>query len=167
MHQEFVIAFIDGTASKHGCRKIILGLPEALDHRVSQSVPFAHRGSRMKTTGYLACLAGIDADPGATVLLARVSTPDQVEAEARSRVLEFCRRRLADRLRLVDVPTARAVVRRNGPALIFMLRGSDSELAAAGLADRSQASSFPDVYGAPVETLVHAIGLDPACASRD
>ena len=55
------------------------------------------------------------------------------------------------------------MVQRNSPALIFVRRTSDRDLAEFGLTERRAVWSFPSVYGAPVETQVFTIGLDPAC----
>ena len=74
-----------------------------------------------------------------------------------------CRDQRSDRPRLVDAATVRDVVQRQIPALIFVTRTGDTDLAALGLATRRPAGSFHGSYGAPVETQVFTIGLSPAC----
>jgi len=105
------------------------------------------------------------AEPGGQVevLLVGVSTLDRIEAEARNTPLVFDLQRLGDRARLTDAQTAREIVRRQGPALIFVRRTGSGDLETLGLADRQPVASYPGRRGAPVETQLFAVGLDPTC----
>ncbi|MFO1056589.1 MAG: hypothetical protein U1E53_06420 [Dongiaceae bacterium] len=97
------------------------------------------------------------------VLLAGVSSLVAVEAEARSRELEFALRPLMDRLRLVDPEGLAAAVEQGGPALVFLRRGTPAEAAAGALAATPPLASFPTRYGAPGVTDALALGLAPGC----
>jgi 4-amino-4-deoxy-L-arabinose transferase-like glycosyltransferase len=110
------------------------------------------------------CPASAEPGRAVEVLLVGVSALDQVTAETRSSQLEFHLRRLGARLRLVEAPTVRDVVQRHVPALIFVRRTSDGDLAELGLADRRRVGSFRSRPGEPVETQVFTIGLSPACS---
>lgn len=104
------------------------------------------------------------AEPGrqAEVLLVGVSALDQLETKLASRTLQFNLRRFGDRLRLVDAPTVRDIVQRQVPALIFVTRIGDGDLAELGLADLPPIGRFRGAPETPVE--IFAVGLSPACS---
>jgi 4-amino-4-deoxy-L-arabinose transferase-like glycosyltransferase len=96
------------------------------------------------------------------VLLAGFTALPAVEAEGRSRELEFALRRFADRVKLVDAAGLAGAIRQGDPALIFLRRDGAAAPAAAP-AGTVPLGSFPGRYGDPVATDVLGLGLAPGC----